>query len=145
MGRVFFEHNEDISNDIFFHLWEKKLCFCLIHLGFLKSRQFILRIQSLAPELRIISRALNITCGFLCIILKIITLKITAFLSSCNFELGYKIGSWIQRLLLIVLCLFFQTPHVFWLHQLCNLFFSLLRKYFSQRFSTVLFMRCREC
>lgn len=61
--------------------------------------------------------------AFSCPLLKTITLKITTFHPSCNFELGYKIGSWIQRLLYIVFCLFFQTQHVFWLYQLSHLFF----------------------
>lgn len=34
MERVFFEHNKDISNDMFLHLCERKLCFCLTCLVF---------------------------------------------------------------------------------------------------------------
>lgn len=67
--------------------------------------------------------------AFSCPLLKTITLKITTFHPSCNFELGYKIGSWIQRLLYIVFCLFFQTQHVFWLYQLSHLFFFALKAF----------------
>ena len=64
MGRLFFENNEDISSDIFFHLWEKKLCFYLT-IVFSSPNSPSYGFSLWLPELRIILCALNITCGFL--------------------------------------------------------------------------------
>lgn len=83
-----------------FSIYERKNYVSVSYVcGFLKSRQFSLWIQCLAS-----TDENNFMCSkyylwLSCTVLKIIMLKITTFISSCNFELGYKIGSWIQRLL----------------------------------------------
>lgn len=62
MERVFSEHNENISNDIFSFMREEIIL--VLYVCFLKVNSSSCGCLWL-PELRIIVCALNITCGFL--------------------------------------------------------------------------------
>lgn len=106
---------------------------------FFESQQLILWCSLWLPELRIISRALNITCGFLLSFIENNNSQDHYLSSLLQFELGYRTGGWIQKHLYIVSYLFFQIQHVFQLYCLSHCsFFPLPRKHSSQLLPVVL-------